>query len=159
MDFSIRDIIRETRASINARLDMLELLIQNGKPQIQIQSNPIDLSRIEFMLGSLSSKMEAIENKMNDNKHEELPSIILEETQQIQETQETQERKEIIIKEEEKEEEIEQEIEQELTEFEYKGMLLYRNGENKVYQMDEDGELVDTPIGIWNEAKQKVQRI
>jgi len=159
MDFSIRDIIRETRASINARLDMLELLIQNGKPQIQIQSNPIDLSRIEFMLGSLSSKMEAIENKMNDNKHEELPSIILEETQQIQETQETQERKEIIIKEEEKEEEIEQEIEQELTEFEYKGMLLYRDGENKVYQMDEDGELVDTPIGIWNEAKQKVQRI
>ena len=117
------------------------------------------------MLGSLSSKMEAIENKMNDNKHEELPSIILEETQQIQEiqeTQETQERKEIIIIEEEKEEEeeeIEQEIEQELTEFEYKGMLLYRNGENKVYQMDEDGELVDTPIGIWNEAKQKVQRI
>uniref|UniRef100_A0A6C0IHN0 Uncharacterized protein n=1 Tax=viral metagenome TaxID=1070528 RepID=A0A6C0IHN0_9ZZZZ len=157
MDFSIRDIIRETRASINARLDMLELLIQNSKPQIQIQSNPIDLSRIEFMLGSLSSKMEAIENKMNDNKHEELPSIILEETQQIQETQE---RKEIIIKEEEKEEEeIEQEIEQELTEFEYKGMLLYRDGENKVYQMDEDGELVDTPIGIWNEAKQKVQRI
>jgi len=195
MDFSIRDIIRETRASINARLDMLELLIQNGKPSVS--SNPVDLSRIEFMITSLSSKINSMENKMNDiinnNKQEELPSIILEEKEDekdekevvkeiiIQEKKEeevveevveevleeeeevVEEEEEEVVEEEvieEEEEEVVEEVEQqELTEFEYKGMILYRDGENKVYQMDEEGELVDTPIGVWNEAKQKVLRI
>ena len=181
MDFSIRDIIRETRASINARLDMLELLIQNGKPSIpKDQSNPVDLSRIELMIGSLYSKMEAIENKLNYNKDEELPSIILEEKEDnvkeilINHDEKEEEKednvKENLINHDEKEEEdvIKEDIvheeeevveEQELTEFEYKGMVLYRDGDNKVYQMDEEGELVDTPIGVWNEAKQKVLRI
>jgi len=169
MDFSIRDIIRETRASINARLDMLELLIQNCKPS----SSPVDLSRIEFMITSLSSKINSIENKMNDimnnnNKHEELPSIILEEKEddvkEILKEEVVEEEEEEVVEEEEEEvveEEEEEEVveEQELTEFEYKGMVLYRDGDNKVYQMDEEGELVDTPIGVWNEAKQKVLRI
>jgi len=173
MDFSIRDIIRETRASINARLDMLELLIQNGKPSSSpVPSEPVDLSRIEFMITSLSSKINSIENKMNDimnnnNKHEELPSIILEEKEddvkEILEEEEVVEEEEEEVVEEEEEEVIEEEEEvveeQELTEFEYKGMVLYRDGDNKVYQMDEEGELVDTPIGVWNEAKQKVLRI
>ena len=194
MDFTIRDIIREARASINARLDMLELLIQNGKPSIP--NNSVDLSPIEFMLSSLSSKMNSLENKMNDiinHKHEELPSIVLEEIEHKEEEKVImKEEKKVIIKEEEEQEvvmeeeeeeevvieeeeeevveeeeeeeeevvEVEEEVEeQELTEFEYKGMLLYRDRENKVYQMDEDGELVDTPIGVWNEAKQKVLRI
>ena len=190
MDFSIREIIRETRASINARLDMLEMILQNGKPSVS--SNPVDLSRIEFMLSSLSSKINSIENKLNEQKQEELPSIIIddvvkqviinndnqsihdeqevfEESQMEEEeekkNEEQQEQEEEKEKEEEEEEEEEEEIveeevvEQELTEFEYKGMVLYRDGENKVYQMDEDGELVDTPIGVWNEAKQKVLRI
>lgn len=190
MDFSIREIIRETRAAINTRLDMLEMLIQNGKPQHQNQSNPVDLSNIEIMLNLLTSKINSIEDKVNNivhSKHEELPSIILnddvveekkitdckkveeeeeeavEEEVQEEEVQEEEVQEEIIkeeeIVEEEQEEQEEVVEEQELTEFEYKGMILYRDGENKVYQMDEDGELVDTPIGVWNETKQKVLRI
>ena len=50
MDFSIREIIRDTRAGINTRLDMLEMLIQNARPQNQYQSNAIDTSNIEIML-------------------------------------------------------------------------------------------------------------
>ena len=38
-------------------------------------------------------------------------------------------------------------------------MVLYRDSENKVYQIDEEGELIDKPIGIWNEVKQKVLAI
>ena len=198
MDFSIREIIRETRAAINTRLDMLEMLIQNSKPQHQNQSNPVDLSNIENMLNLLTSKINSIEDKVNNiihSKDEELPSIILndnvaeekkvvvckkveevvEEKQEVIEEEEEVEEEEVeeqeVVEEEQEEQEVveeeqevveeEQEVveEQELTEFEYKGMILYRDGENKVYQMDEDGELVDTPIGVWNETKQKVLRI
>jgi hypothetical protein len=191
MEFSIREIIRDTRVSINTRLDMLEMLIQNNKaqPMNQHQSNPVDTSNIEIMLQLLTSKINSIEDKVNNiihSKHEELPSITVEdsvvddkkeekemvqeeeeEKEMIQEEEEevVQEEEEEVVQEEEEEEVVQEEEEevvqeeQELTEFEYKGMVLYRDGENKVYQMDEDGELVDTPIGVWNETKQKVLRI
>ena len=184
MEFSIREIIRDTRASINTRLDMLEMLIQNAKPFPQHQSNPVDTSNIEIMLQLLTSKINSIEDKVNNiiySKHEELPSIIVEDSvvdykkeeekeeemikeeeeelkEEVQEEQEEVQEEQEVVQEEQEVEEEEQE-EQELTEFEYKGMILYRDGENKVYQMDEDGELVDTPIGVWNETKQKVLRI
>ena len=64
--------------------------------------------------------------------------------------------------EEQEEEEVEEEVEEEedeameLEEFDYKGVTYYRDGENQVYQKDADGDLDDTPIGVWNETKQKV---
>jgi hypothetical protein len=60
------------------------------------------------------------------------------------------------VEEEEVEEEVEEEEAMELTEFEYKGATYYRDAENQVYQKDDDGDLDDDPIGIWNESKQKV---
>lgn len=44
----------------------------------------------------------------------------------------------------------------ELEEFEYKGVTYYRDSENKVYQQDDDGDLDDTPIGVWSPEKEKV---
>jgi uncharacterized membrane protein YdbT with pleckstrin-like domain len=44
----------------------------------------------------------------------------------------------------------------ELEEFEYKGVTYYKDTENQVYQIGEDGDLDDTAIGVWNEEKQKV---
>ena len=58
--------------------------------------------------------------------------------------------------EEEQEEEEEEEESMELTEFEYKGATYYRDAENQVYQKDDNGDLDDDPIGVWNESKQKV---
>jgi hypothetical protein len=55
---------------------------------------------------------------------------------------------------EEAQEEEEQALE--LTEFEYKGVTYFRDSENQVYQVDADGDLDDSPVGIWNEEKQKV---
>jgi hypothetical protein len=72
-----------------------------------------------------------------------------------QEEQEEQEQEEQEVEEEE-EEEVEEEEAMELTEFEYKGATYYRDAENQVYQKDEDGDLDDDPIGVWNESKQKV---
>jgi len=61
--------------------------------------------------------------------------------------------------EEEEEEEKEEEGEAlELEEIEYKGVTYYKDPDGQVYQKDDDGDLDDTPIGIWNEAKQKIQK-
>jgi len=43
-------------------------------------------------------------------------------------------------------------------EFEYKGITYYKDSDGQVYQKDADGDLDDTPIGLWNEAKQKIQK-
>jgi regulator of protease activity HflC (stomatin/prohibitin superfamily) len=53
-------------------------------------------------------------------------------------------------------EEAEEEQALELTEFEYKGVTYFKDPENQVYQVDADGDLDDSPIGIWSEEKQKV---
>ena len=44
----------------------------------------------------------------------------------------------------------------ELEEFDWKGVTYYRDSENQVYQKDSDGDLDDTPIGVWNEEKKKL---
>ena len=68
--------------------------------------------------------------------------------------------------EEEEEEEAEEEVEEveeedaalELEEFEYKGITYYKDPDNLVYQLDEDGDLDDSPIGVWSPEKNKVLR-
>jgi len=45
---------------------------------------------------------------------------------------------------------------EEFQEFEWKGQTYYRDSDNLVYQTDTDGDLIDTPIGIWKEATQKI---
>jgi hypothetical protein len=58
--------------------------------------------------------------------------------------------------EEEEGAEVEEDEALELEEFEYKGVTYYRDAELQVYQLDTDGDLDETPIGVWNESKQKV---
>ena len=94
------------------------------------------------------------------NKNIEVEEEEEKEEEQVEEKEEGQveekEEGQVEEQEEEQEQEEEEEEEEALIEFEYKGMVLYRDGENKVYQIDDEGELVDTPIGIWNDVKQKV---
>ena len=58
------------------------------------------------------------------------------------------------VLEEEEEEEEAQEVE--LEEFIYKKKTYYKDAENQVYQMDSDGNLDDSPIGVWNEQTQRI---
>lgn len=46
-------------------------------------------------------------------------------------------------------EEEEEEAELALEEFEYKGKTYYKDEENQVYEMDEEGDISE-PIGVWN---------
>ena len=92
----------------------------------------------------------------------------LEEEEEEEEVEEEQEEEveEEAEKEAEEEEEAEQEEEEEAMEeevvtfesFEYKGETYYKDPDGQVYQADADGDLDETPIGVWNEAKQKIQK-
>ena len=90
-----------------------------------------------------------------------LPDV--EETNTEEEEEEEEEEAEAEEEEEaeaEEEEEAEAEAEAEqLSPFDYKGVTYYKDSENLVYRIDDDGDLDDTPIGVWNEEKQKVLKI
>jgi hypothetical protein len=89
-----------------------------------------------------------VEVKKMDIQQEEAEGTEVEEQEVEEQEQEEQEQEEA--------EEEEQALE--LTEFEYKGVTYFRDPENQVYQVDTDGDLDDTPIGLWSEEKQKVLR-
>ena len=108
---------------------------------------------------------------INEVEKPPVDNVVLEEKEEIKEEEEVAEEEEEELAEEEEEEVAEEEEEEaeeeeeeaeeeeegeqmELEEFEYKGMTLYRDTENKVYQMDEEGSLSD-PIGIWDESGPK----
>lgn len=61
-----------------------------------------------------------------------------------------------VLEEEVEEEEEEEAQEVELEEFIYKKKTYYKDAENQVYQMDSDGNLDDSPIGVWNEQTQRI---
>lgn len=61
----------------------------------------------------------------------------------------------------EAEAEVEGEGEEEVVEYkevQWKGSTYYVDGEQQVYEMDSDGDLIDTPIGVWREETQKLVR-
>ena len=59
---------------------------------------------------------------------------------------------------EDSEEEEEEEAEEVLEEFEYKGSTYYRDSQNNVFMTDEDENLVEEPIGIWNPQKKSIMK-
>ena len=46
----------------------------------------------------------------------------------------------------------------EYKEIEWKGQTYYMDSDFEVYEMDSDGDLIETPIGLWREATQKLVR-
>ena len=72
---------------------------------------------------------------------------------ELEEDEEVEEEAEEVEEAEEEEEEAEA---LELEEFEYKGVTYFKDSENQVYEKDDDGDLNDTPIGVWNEEKKKL---
>jgi cobalamin biosynthesis protein CobT len=66
------------------------------------------------------------------------------------------EEEEAEAEEEEAEEEEAEADAEELEAFEYKGNTFYRDSENNVFMTDEDGDLVEEPIGTWNVERNKI---
>jgi hypothetical protein len=103
---------------------------------------------------------EEVEEEVVEEEEEEVEEEVVEE--EAEEEAEEEGLEETDVEEEEEEEVVEEEAEEdaeaevELEEFEYKGSTYYRDGEGNVYMADEDGELMEEPIGMWNEAKQRI---
>jgi hypothetical protein len=76
-----------------------------------------------------------------------------EEEEEVEEEEVVEEEVEEEVVEEEEEEQEDQEGSEELIEFEYKGKTFYRDNENNVYKIDEAGELIQEPIGVWSGEK------
>ena len=113
---------------------------------------PVDTSDSKTAFATIVNTLPVVE----DVPEPEVEEDVVEEEAEV-EAEEVEEEGEAEEIEEEGEAEEEEEAEGvAMEEFEYKGVTYYRDAENQVYQLDEDGDLDDTPIGVWNEAKQKV---
>jgi hypothetical protein len=102
---------------------------------------------------------ESASGEEEEVEEEEVEEEVVEEEEEEEEVEEEEE--EVVEEEvEEEEEEVVEEEEEalELEEIEYKGVTYYKDSSNQVYKMDDDGDLDETPIGVWNEQKQKVMR-
>ena len=85
------------------------------------------------------------------------PPPVTEEVEDAEDAEDAEEEDAEVEDAEDAEEEEEEEVALELEKFEYKGFTYYRDSsDQQVYQLDEDGDLDDTPIGVWNEEKKKV---
>lgn len=119
----------------------------------------------EHSIGYWDATKECLEQKVEEEEEvvEEQEEVVEEETpveeevvEEEEEEEKAEEAKEEKAESEEVVEEEEEEQAMELEEFEYKGKTYYKDAQDQVYQMDENGDLDDTPIGVWNEQKQKV---
>jgi hypothetical protein len=139
-DTRVITILKEEPAEFDH--DAAEVLSDDGvkKNNTFIPEQPIDTCEVE-------------EESANQHEAEEVEG----EADEEEEAEEAEE--------EEAEEESEGEADEEeaageeLLEFEHNGVTYYRDSDNLVYTTDEDGDLVDEPIGRWSEEKQKILKI
>ena len=123
----------------------------------QHSERPLEVTKVASASASASSKvvkkeelMEVEEEEVEEVEEEEVEEEEVEEEEVVEEVEEEE------VEEEEEEEEADAGVE--LEEFEYKGATYYRDTENKVFMLDEDGS-VGEPIGLWNVIKQKITRL
>jgi len=87
---------------------------------------------------------------------EQMDVDVVEEKEEVQEEGEEDVQEEAEEDVNEAEEGDDQEEVMQLESFEWKGATYYKDSDNQVYQTDSDGDIDDTPIGVWNETKQKI---
>jgi hypothetical protein len=128
-------------------LSMADRLLLNRNAKKALEAEEMGASRNnEYPLGEEDEVEEDDDGAME-----------VEEEQEAEEAEEEQaEEAEAAEAEAEAEEAAAEEAAEELEEFEYKGNTFYRDSENNVFMTDEDGDLVDEPIGTWNAEKKKI---
>lgn len=80
------------------------------------------------------------------------------EAEEAEEAQEAADEQAAVEEAVEADEEAEEEEVVEYKEIEWKGKTYYVDAQSEVYEMDSDGDLIETPIGLWREATQKLVR-
>jgi TATA-binding protein-associated factor Taf7 len=124
------------------------------KEVVLTETGPEPLSVADRLLLN-SSALKALEKEEEEEEEDEevIEEVAEEEEEVAEEEEEVAEEEEEVI-EEVAEEEEEAEEEHELEDFEYRGSTYYRDPENNVFMIDEDGEFL--AIGVWSEVKKKI---
>ncbi len=130
----------------------------------QIKPAPVDLSKVYNITDAITKTVNKIEDKLNAIEaaaealpaEEEVapapapkaPEPVVKASEPVPEP----------VEEESEEEEPEEEdnAEEELTDFLYKGKTYYLDSEYNVYAQDENGDLIEDPVGTYNQATRKI---
>jgi hypothetical protein len=89
--------------------------------------------------------------------HEEDENEVVEPEEGEEADEEAEGEEEVEVEEEEEEAEEEEEEEEGLEEVEYKGNTYYKDAENIVYTLNDEGELNEEPVGRWYDDKKIVK--
>ncbi len=160
----VNDKVRELTVLIEQRVGAFEKMLEAKLSEIATPlpvtatvSVPSDIKKIA---NAVMSSVDKIEEKLNEF---EAKVSVVEEPIPVPENtvvEEEEVTKEEAVEEEEAEEEEEEEVQDEeadeLIEFPYKGKTYYMDSECNVYKLDENGDLVEDPIGIYNETTRKI---
>jgi hypothetical protein len=104
----------------------------------------------------VTGALELAEAEGAESEKEEVEEEEEEEEVEEEVVEEEVEEEEVVEEEVEEEEEEEQELELESFIYKRNGKTYYRDPDNNVYQDDEDGNLIDTPVGVWNGLTQRI---
>lgn len=153
----IRELFRTLEVTLHERLAIIEQVLSAvEKPKVLLYDNEFvkRIERLEALSRTqaapvsyspfLEDRLTALEEQLV-SMHSQLQALL-----QKQAAPKTIEPEEEVI--EEDEEEVEEEG-LDLEEFEYKGITYYKDGENKVYSTDEDGNVIPEPVARWNGVK------
>ena len=138
-------------------------IIPKKEVAIPIVNTPEPISYPDRLLLNKEARKALEKEEMGETPMQDHPNIEAEEEVEEEAEEEVEEEAEdnqkevqMVVAEEEEAQEEEAEAEEvSLEEFEYKGSTYYRDPENNVYMLDEDGELTD-PIGVWSEVKKRI---
>ena len=123
------------------------------------EEGPLDNEVVDLAKEDESSpvivKMNTSTSMQNNETEKLVETIKANEARKAEEVRKVEEARKV---EEEQEDEDEQEEEEvELIEFEYKGVTYFRDGDNLVYTVNDEGELDETPVGRYNEKTSSVK--
>lgn len=138
-----------------SRIERLERLVATQNPLQNLNDNSLLEERVTALEENLASLFSDVERMKESPPSPILPmrthtvDMLLSGDEKIIDEEPVVEVVENVQEEEIVEEEEEEEKELALEEFEYKGKTYYKDEENQVYEMDEEGDISE-PIGSWN---------
>jgi hypothetical protein len=138
-----------------SRIERLERLVATQNPLQNLNDNSLLEERVTALEENLASLFSDVERMKESAPSPILPmrthtvDMLLSGDEKIIDEEPVIEVVENVQEEEIVEEEEEEEKELALEEFEYKGKTYYKDEENQVYEMDEEGDISE-PIGSWN---------
>ncbi len=157
----IRELFRTLEVTLHERLSIIEQVLSAvEKPKIPLYDNEFvrRIERLEALSRTqaapvsyspfLEDRLTALEEQLV-SMHSQMQTLL--QNQRMGVSPKTVEPEPEVIEEEELVEDEDEGLD--LEEFEYKGITYYKDGENKVYSTDEDGNVIPEPVARWNGTK------